>query len=112
MTLPRFKITDDRLDELSWDALIALQKFARGENEDIEGAKEFCTPFVIGEDNDFLEEEDARRVLGRVKRKVLPELLRQFAATLAEYAIPKANGKPSTPLSGDTVQAPDGSTIS
>jgi len=95
-----FHISQERFEELTWDAQIAMQDFQRGAEADLRGLRDMLAPFMQDEDGKWLEYEQAIGILGRIRTKETKQMVADFSMALKDFSIPKGTGNSSTSQSG------------
>lgn len=105
----RFEITQQRIDEeLTWGAQVALQQLTRGEETDLDDAREMLVPFLVDENGLLIPETQARRIISRLKNKEIAEVMTDFGKALLAFMVPKMTATPSMSPSGTADAGPDG----
>jgi len=81
------RVNEERLSELvTVDELIGL------EEGKIKTMRDVLAKFVVGENGNFLEEEEGRKAIGRMTIAQLKESSLQFARMAEGAAVPPENG--------------------
>ena len=107
-----FHLSEERLQGLNWAASIAMQQFARGGQADLEDTRELMAHFVANASGEFVGVDEGRRMLGRLAPDQMADAIAKFSMAIADWAVPKGNGKPSMPTSADMGAPLDGSATS
>lgn len=104
-----FHLAEERFDELTLGAQIAMQEHQQGRTANIRGMVEMMVPFMQDEAGNWLDHDKAFGLLESIKHKELEGVIEQFSLAMEEYAVPKENGNSSISPSTTAEKAQDGS---
>jgi hypothetical protein len=103
-------ITDERKMELTLNAICALEDWVSGAEGDMRATRELVATFMTDADGNYLDEQSAMRVIGRVKQKdFVAKIFTPFFDAFKDHLVPKANGEHSSSPSTTEEQAQHGS---
>jgi len=80
--------TEDRVPQLEVDTWLAI----REGSVDVRAARDLTIVFVVDESGAYLPEEEAKKVVGRLKISQLFEIFGEISKAAQDDAIPPATG--------------------
>jgi len=98
-----FLVTDERKEELTMGAVIALEDALKGVEPDQRSMRELLAVFMQNDDGEWMSEQEAFAILDRVKQKNFGDVFEPFMKAFVENMVPKENGNSS--LSPSTTEA-------
>ena len=105
-----FKITDERMLDLTMDAICAYENWANGIDGDMRATRELVSTFMVDAEGQYLDEEIALRIVGRIKqRDFVDKIFKPFFDAFRDHLVPKASGDSSSSPSTTTEALPGGS---
>jgi len=99
-----FVVTDERKEELTMGAVIALDDALKGVEPDQRSIRELLAVFMQDNEGNWLDENEAFAILDRVKQKNFGDVFEPFMKAFVENMVPKENGNSSS--SQSTTEAP------
>jgi hypothetical protein len=97
-------VTDERKEELTIGARIALEDALKGVEPDVRSMRELIATFMQTKDGEWMPDDEAFAVLDRVKQKDFGDVFRPFIEAFIESMIPKENGNSSSSASTTEAQ--------
>jgi hypothetical protein len=98
------EVTDERKEELTIGARIALEDALKGVEPDMRSMRELIATFMQTKDGEWMSDEEAFAVLDRVKQKNFGDVFQPFIEALIENMVPKENGNSSSSASTTEAQ--------
>lgn len=90
----RLSITKERLEQFTWEDYIALENLG-DEKVSLGQLRDIIATFVANDDGTFMEPDQAKVLLGKLKLTDIKGVVQQLREKLTEYAAPKQNGSVS-----------------
>lgn len=86
-----FHITAERVKELTWDDLETIELMEQGEFP-VRGTRTLLMRFMADEQNNYLPETEAARILKSLKYDDIVNTVQAFGTAFRDYTLPKAKG--------------------
>lgn len=80
--------TADRITELEVDTWVAL----KSNDVSLRAARDLAVVFVVNDEGQYLPEDEARTLIGRLKIRELFDIFAEIAGSIEEDAVPPAIG--------------------
>lgn len=89
-------VTDERKEELTTGAIIAMDDALNGVEPDPRGMRELIATFMQTNDGEWMTEREAFAILDRVKQKDFGDVFQPFIQAIVDNIVPKENGNSSS----------------